>query len=422
MACAIWAGQEAARVRPLNIVVLDGAKKIGAKILVAGGGRCNITHDQVTAEDYFGPRNVIKNVLAGFTADDAMSWFDSMGVRTKRERTGKIFPVSDDAAMVLEALLKRCGELGVEIRTGRKVADVEAHGLQSLGFRVRYEGGTISARRVVMATGGKSLPKSGSDGAGWGMVRKLGHSVTEVWRALVPLVFAPGTKGGFSELSGVSQEVELSVFVEGKLAERRRGSMLWTHFGVSGPVVMDVSRVWTTNRGAGKAVRIEANLMPGADYAKVDQWLVEAIGRGPRRGVVSVLSERLPRSVAENAARRAAAQCPELEMGELTRDLRRALVKELVAVELPVSGDRGWNYAEVTAGGVPMSEVNFRTMESRVVPGLYLVGEMLDVDGRIGGFNFQWAWATGKAAGVAAVKGLEQVEANESPGKALPGL
>jgi hypothetical protein len=248
------------------------------------------------------------------------------------------------------------------------------------------------------------------------MVKKLGHTVTEVWPALVPLVFAPGS--GFGELSGVSQEVELSVFVEGKLAQRRAGSLLWTHFGASGPVVMDVSRVWTTNRGAGRAVRIEANLLPGWDHTKVDQWLIDATKRGPKRGVVSVLSERLPRSVAEHAAQRA--QCHDLEVGEMTRQIRRGLVKELTAMELPVTGDRGWNYAEVTAGGVPMNEVNYRTMESRIAPGMYLIGEMLDVDGRIGGFNFQWAWATGKAAGVAAAKALELVA--ENPGKALPGL
>jgi hypothetical protein len=218
--------------------------------------------------------------------------------------------------------------------------------------------------------------------------------------------------------------------------------MLWTHWGVSGPVVLDASRVWTVNRGEGRSVRVEASLIPGTEAQEAERWLIRAAERGPRRGVVSVLTERLPRRVAEEAARRAAAKgagvgvraargvgdaqergiedgeergaCGgEVEMGRVTRELRRALVGQLTAMELPIAGDRGWNHAEVTAGGVPMAEVDYRTMESRIVGGLHLAGEMLDVDGRIGGFNFQWAWATGRAAGIAARKMLEEYDRDE---------
>jgi predicted Rossmann fold flavoprotein len=227
----------------------------------------------------------------------------------------------------------------------------------------------------------------------------LGHSVTPTYAALVPLVLPP--QMFHAELAGVSQEVELSLFAGGKLIDRRTGSLLWTHFGISGPVVMDASRHWTVAHETGVAPTLLCNLLPGENFQQVEQWLNQSMARRPKASMLTHLSQRLGGRTAAVLLRHAGID-PATPAGQLTREARRTLVHALTALVLPVGQHRGWNYAEVTAGGVPLSEIDFRTMQSRKVPGLYLAGEVLDCDGRIGGFNFQWAWATGFLAGRAA--------------------
>lgn len=386
-AAGLAAGIFAAEASPgLRTVLLDGAPKLGAKILVAGGGRCNVTHEVVRPEDFHGSRRFVKHVLAAFDAAAAARWFESLAVPLKREPTGKLFPRSDRARDVLDALVRRCGELGVAIRTGAKVASV---GAGDGGFAID---GAISATRVVLAAGGRSVPATGSDGSGYAIARGLGHTVTPTFPALVPLVLADGFF--HASLSGVSHEAELTVRAEGRIVERRRGSLLWTHFGISGPVVLDASRTWIARPGAS----LEASLLPGTPFEAAERGLV-----GERRAVGRALADALPGRVAQTLARHAGID-PEARASGLSRDDRRRLVHALTALALPVVRDRGWNHAEVTAGGVPLDEVDFRTMASRRVPGLHFAGEILDCDGRIGGFNFQWAWATGYLAGRAAAR------------------
>jgi predicted Rossmann fold flavoprotein len=250
-----------------------------------------------------------------------------------------------------------------------------------------------------MATGGRSLPRSGSDGSGWDIVKRLGHGVTPTFAALAPLVLDAGMF--HAGLSGIAQDVQLATFVDGQLVDRRRGSLLWTHFGISGPVVMDASRFWVMAHESGKAARMECNLLPGDDFEAIERWLVDQAGSRGRTSIASILATRLPERVARAVIVHGGID-PAVACAQLSRANRRELVRLLTALPLPVVRHRGWNYAEVTAGGVPLDEINFRTMESRKVPGLYLVGEMLDCDGRIGGFNFQWAWSTGHIAGKAA--------------------
>ena len=385
-----------------RIVVLDGARTLGAKILVSGGGRCNVTHHRVLPEDFNGSRNVVRNILAAFDAAATVRWFQSLGVELKREPTGKLFPVADSARVVLNALLRRCQELGIDIRTGSRVTDVVVAGTtDEPAFTITHAGGApVRAARVVFSTGGRSLPRSGSDGSGWEILRRLGHTVTPTYAALVPLVLAPQTF--HAGLSGISQEVELSVFAGGKRVDHRAGSLLWTHFGVSGPVVMDASRHWTAAQEQGLGPTMKCNLLPGETFESVERWLIQSVGERPRATVLNLFAGRLPERVAAAVIGHAGID-PATPGGQVSREARRALVHALTALVLPVTQHRGWNYAEVTAGGVPLAEIDFRTMHSRKVPGLYLAGEVLDCDGRIGGFNFQWAWATGFLAGRAAV-------------------
>ena len=250
--------------------ILDSAKTIGAKILVSGGGRCNVTHDVVTPDDFFGTRHLVRNVLAAFPVPETVQWFASLGVELKREDTGKLFPVTDKARTVLDALIARCRELGVVLRPGHRVTDIaridgkeEPGGTEPARFLIRHQQGEILARRVILATGGRSLPRTGSDGSGYELARRLGHRVTPTVPALVALMlddtcFHHG-------LSGLSHEVEVQTVVQGRSVDRRTGSLLWTHVGISGPVVMDASRFWCLARERGEAVEVYGNFLPGRD-------------------------------------------------------------------------------------------------------------------------------------------------------------
>jgi predicted Rossmann fold flavoprotein len=373
---AIFAGRAGARV-----VAIDSAKRIGAKILISGGGRCNVTNEVVRAEDFNGSRNAIAKVLRTFDVAATVAFFEELGVPLKREETGKLFPVSNRARDVVDALLAAADDAGVEIISGTRVEAIEP------GFLIN---GSILADRVILAAGGRSVPKTGSDGSGYELARALGHTVTKTFPALVPLVV---TKGHWiTEISGTSVEAELAVkSPTGRVLQRHRGSMLFTHFGLSGPVVLDISRHWIANQPA----TLSANFLPGQTFESLDAALLGAMQRNPRATVASVL--RLPDRLIARLA-------PDTPLGRMSKEERRRIVHDIVDFPLPVIHDRGFDYAEVTAGGVPLEEIDLNTMESRRCKNLYLCGEILDVDGRIGGFNFQWAWASGRAAGRGAAR------------------
>jgi predicted Rossmann fold flavoprotein len=223
--------------------------------------------------------------------------------------------------------------------------------------------------------------------------------VTPTYQALVPLVLAEGSP--FTALAGISHAAELTTFAHGKRVDQRIGSLLWTHVGVSGPVVMDASRHWVIAAANGADPELRMSAFPGEDFEAVDRRLTALAVARPKLSLARFLAERLPERAGATLVRLAELE-PALPNARLTRTERRRFVHVLTALPLPVERPRGWNYAEVTAGGVPLAEIDYRTMASRIVPGLFLIGEMLDCDGRIGGFNFQWAWATGHLAGRAA--------------------
>jgi predicted Rossmann fold flavoprotein len=402
LAAAIFAAEAAAQGdRPRRIVLFDGAKTVGAKILLSGGGRCNVTHDVVTATDYFGNRHIIRNVLAAFTVEQTISWFASLGVELKREETGKLFPVTDKARTILSALVTRCHELGVTLLPDHRVTSVESP--TESGFVLQHSHGALHAGRVILATGGRSIPKSGSDGFGYNLARCLGHSVTATAPALVPLVLADTMF--HTALSGLSQEIELTTMVQRHKVDQRIGSLLWTHFGISGPVAMDASRFWTLGQETGESPALYGNFLPGATQDHAMQWFMGQAAGTPRRSLVKTLAQRVSERFAEALCIHI--ECdPQKAIAQLPRKDRDRLIEALLKFHFPVERDRGWNYAEVTAGGVPLEEINFRTMESKLTQGLYLIGEILDCDGRIGGFNFQWAWTTGWLAGHAAAKNM----------------
>jgi predicted Rossmann fold flavoprotein len=394
-AAGLMAAIEAARAGA-EVVALDGARTLGAKILVSGGGRCNVTHHAVDESAFAGStRPAIRKVLRRYDVAQTVRFFEGVGVALKREDTGKLFPVSDRARTVLDALLRAAHDTGVTLRHPWRVEAIER---TAGGFRLRSAtGDTLEAARVVLATGGRSLPKTGSDGHGYALARALGHTVTpRVLPALVPLTLPADHP--LRALAGVAAPARLEVRAgSGRPLVAFEGALLCTHFGLSGPVVLDVSRYWITARLDDPAATLVAGWTPGRRRDEVEADL-RTLGAGTVGGLLERwMPERLARVLCALASVDAA------QRGHrLTRSERIRLVRTLFELPLPVAGDRGFNFAEVTAGGVPLAELRLETMESRRCPGLYLCGEMLDVDGRIGGFNFQWAWASGHVAGVAA--------------------
>jgi hypothetical protein len=337
-------------------------------------------------------------VLRAFGVAETIAFFREIGVPLHEEEHGKLFPDTNSSRTVLQALLDEASRRGVVLRAGERVNAVEPSGPRWI---VRTARESLEVLRVVLGTGGLSLPKTGSDGQGLRMAESLGHTVVPTTPALVPLVLS----GSFHRpLSGIAHEVALLVRADGRVVDRRIGSLLWTHFGVSGPVVLDASRAFLRARLEGRSAGLEANLLPGHDFAAAEADLVRLSAASPRSSVARALSAWLPAAVAEAVAR--ALGLAETPLGRLRREDRRALVRALVARPLPVVDSRGYSSAEVTAGGVPLAEVDTRTMESRRRPGLFLVGEMLDVDGRIGGFNFQWAWSSAWVAAGGLGRGL----------------
>jgi predicted Rossmann fold flavoprotein len=387
---AIWAGRTGAR---RSVVVLDGAARPGAKILIAGGGRCNVTHDVVDEQAFAGSsRHAIRKVLRRFDVPETVAFFRELGVTLKREDTGKLFPTTDRAQTVLDALLGAARAAGVVLRHPWRVEAVER---DDEGFVLTGPSGTLRARSVVLATGGRSVPKTGSDGHGYAIARALGHTITaRVFPALVPLTLP---RGHFlTALAGVSARVTLEVrAASGKRLARFTDPLLCTHFGVSGPVVLDASRYWIDARADDPGAVLTVGWLPDETLASIDAWLQELGAASPGRRLHARLPERLARALCVEAG-----VDPSAPGHGLTRERRRALATLLAEMPLPVTGDRGFTHAEVTAGGVPLTELQLATMASRVVPGLYLCGEICDVDGRIGGYNFQWAWASGYTAGV----------------------
>lgn len=306
--------------------MLESAKRPGAKILVSGGSRCNVTNTTVSERDFWGGRSsIVRRVLQAFPVPETVAFFRELGVALHEETDGKLFPDSNRSRDILEALLAETGRLGVTLRAGHRVLDINR---VDRGFRVFTAQGEFTAAAVVLATGGQSLPKTGSDGAGFAMAQRLGHTIVPTTPGLAPLLLEDAAS--YAGLAGVSQDVELAVWIDGSVETRLPGALLWTHLGVSGPVAMNASRHWLRAQLEGRTVSVTVNFCGGETFERIDdRWMTLAAER-PRLSVRHALATMVPAAVAA-----------------------------------------------------------------------FLVGEILDVDGRIGGFNFQWAWASGRVAGEA---------------------
>ena len=362
-----------AKKKNLSILLLDSRQKIGAKILISGGTRCNVTNRKVIPSDYNGgKRHFIAHVFEAFTPTRTIEFFEEIGVPLVLEPTGKYFPETHSGKTVLEALMREAEGVGVRLVTGVRIAEVHVRegGLLCRGKKEGGEKVEFFARRVVLCTGGLSLPETGSDGAGFRIAERLGHTVVQTAAALTPLL---SEDEDWKALSGITlEDVRLDFYLGGKKRASSRGGFLFTHFGFSGPASLDISRHFAL-ADPKERPQVIADFLPDGDVQKL-----------PKRFYETLKKKCLPVGQAGGAELKAKSSHYPLE----------------------VTGVYGYKKAEVTAGGVDVKEVDVATMESKKVKGLYFAGEILDVDGRIGGFNFQWSWSTGALAGKAAVKGL----------------
>lgn len=395
-AAGLMAAIHAGRNNPdKQILLVDGSKRIGLKILAAGGGRCNVTHDVVTPDAYAGAsRNAIKKVIRRFDVPETRAFFSDIGVKLKREEGGKLFPVTDKAATVLHALLTACKDSEVEVSHPTRIQTLEK---TDAGFIARSDALQIRSSQVILTPGGYSLPKSGSDGLGFQLVKKLGHEVTRTFPALVPLLLEQDHF--LTTLKGISVDIRLTLTNRnGKQLEHFDDAVLFTHFGLSGPGALDISRYYLAQAKGDR--RLLINWLPERTPEETNA-LLQGLGN---KQIQTWLRTMLPQRLADALVAQAGLDGSSRAC-DLNKSQRKTLLTTLTALPLPIRGDRGYNYAEVTAGGVPLTELNLKTMASRVCEGLFLAGEICDVDGRIGGYNFQWAWSSGYIAGVSVLGG-----------------
>lgn len=379
-----------------SVVVVERTRDGGRKILISGGGRCNILPVALEPERFVtdSPAHLLRGMLRAWPLAAQREFFErELGIPlTVEQETGKLFPVSNRARDVRDGLVELARRRGVQFQF-----DTSLTGLAptSKGWRVETTRGEIDTRAVVLATGGLSVPATGSDGTGIRVAARLGHAVHDTYPALTPLVAEPAAH---ASLSGVSLPVRLRAKWHGKSAEAS-GGFLFTRRGYSGPSVLDLSHIAVRSRMSGDDRAHAAVLRVAWSTKDAGEWRRElATSAGL---VVTTVARHLPQRLAERLLEEAGIPA-DRRAAELRRGERAALLEALTAFVLPWTGDEGYRKAEVTGGGIALDDVNPRTLESRRHAGLFLCGEMLDAFGPIGGHNFAWAWSTGRAAGAGA--------------------
>ncbi len=381
--------------RGRRTLLLEKNRQAGVKILMSGGTRCNITHatDNRGIVEAFGPPGrFLHSALAALSVQETVELIEAEGVPTKVEETGKVFPVSNKAADVLNALLSRLRRSGATLALEEPVQDLRPH---DGSFALTTSRRMVTASSVILTSGGQSYPGSGTTGDGYGFTARLGHTIIAPRAALVPVtVAAPWV----ADLRGVTiPDVSVRVWEDSICLARRRGSLLFAHFGLSGPVVLDVSRVISRHTRP-ESLMLEIDFLPNLVEPALDEFLrSEAIASGKKQ-LAGILTGQLPRRLCETLL--ALVGMPgDRKAAGLKKADRSKLAEAVKRLRLPITGTLGFKKAEVTTGGVALDEIDSRTLQSKQVPGLFIAGEVLDLDGPIGGYNFQAAFSTGWLAG-----------------------
>ncbi len=375
LVCAITAGRRGRRV-----LLLDHADAAGKKILISGGGRCNFTNRDCAPERFLGANpHFCRSALARYTAADFVALVEKHGIAYHEKTLGQLF-CDGSARAIVAMLLAEAAAAYVDLRLGHRVTGVSRNGR----FRVETDHGVFEAASLVLATGGLSIPKMGATGLAHDIARRFGLPLTEIRPGLVPLTFGGDDLDLMRPLSGVALDVTARC---GKASFRE--AMLFTHRGLSGPAILQISSSWR------EKTPIILDLLPGRDAAA---WLTEGKRLRPRVEARTLLAEHLPQRLAVALAE---AHLPPRIMGDMPDRALLALAARLKNWQPVPSGTEGYAKAEVTLGGIDTRALSSRTMEAKDVPGLFAIGEAVDVTGWLGGYNFQWAWSSAFVAGEA---------------------
>jgi predicted Rossmann fold flavoprotein len=372
--CAITAGE-----RGRDVILLEHNEKVAGKILISGGGRCNFTNLDVSPIHYQSENpHFCRSALSRFTPADFIARVEQHGIAYHEKTLGQLF-CDERATLIIDMLLKACRDAGVEILTSCTVKEVSKHN----GFEVLTSMGTFTAESLVIATGGLSIPKMGATDFGYSVATQFGHSLVTPQPALAPFTLSKQDKERLDGLSGVSARVTVTC---GK--HRFTESMLFTHRGLSGPAMLQINSYWRHGNS------LEINLLPEQN---ISEMIMDWKTSQPKASVKKLLLEHLPKRLVYTLLDEALL---EKNMNQLSQPMMKELDAVLHHWNIIPAGDEGYAKAEVTRGGVNTNELSSKTMESTLVPGLYFIGEVVDVTGWLGGFNFQWAWASGYCAGL----------------------
>ncbi len=380
-----------------RVLLVEKNPNLGVKLLITGKGRCNITNNTDELKDminrYGENGKFLFSSFHGFGVGAIVDFFESRGVETKVERGNRIFPVSDKSQDVLDALIGYMKESGVEIKTGSAVKEIVKVG-DSIEKIVLIGGREVKARKYVVCTGGKSYPGTGSTGDGYEWLKKLGHNVINPSPALSPIM----VKEKITErIEGLSlKNVEISVFKDGKKQDSRFGEALFTEDGMSGPIILDMSK--KINRELPGNVQLKIDFKPALDFVSLDKRIQKDFQEGNNKMFKNILDKLLPQKLIGVIIELSKIDSDK-KVNLITREERKRLLHLLKEFTLNVKGLTGYSKAVVTAGGVDLSEVDPRTMKSKLIDNLYFAGEILDIDGPTGGYNLQVCWSTGFAAG-----------------------
>ena len=385
--------------RPLRVVVLEKQERVGRKLAATGNGRCNLTNTLAGPDNYHtsGSLSFPDRAMNAFPPEEVMDVFRAMGLFPVERDEGRVYPASDQAASVVDVLRFYLAEKGGEIRCGCPVTAVSR---AKDGFSLRAGGETLFARRVVLAAGSQAAPRLGGGTDGYHLAQSLGHTLVPRFPALTPLLTDP-----IRALKGCKYQGEIALRIENREVRREKGEILFTEYGLSGIAAMQLANL--AARAQGRRIEAELHLLPGTS-GEVYCWLRARAQALSARPIEEFLTGVLNKRVAQVALKGCTERPLTEPSGRLTDRELRALSERLTAWRMRVTGVQGFDQAQVASGGVDTREVDPETMQSRRCPGLYLCGEVLDVDGDCGGFNLQWAWASGLLGGQAAAKALER--------------
>lgn len=390
------AGMIAAISANLNggqVILLERNDRVGKKLLATGNGRCNYTNINLNINNYHGFNSKFAySVLSQFGVDSTMEFFESMGITPAVEPNGKVFPLSYQSSSMLDVLRYEIANEGIELITEAYVTSIKKDKKYTV---ILEDGRKFQGDKVIVATGGMALPNSGSDGNGYTLCKELGHNVVDVFPGLVQLELDGDV---FKPLTGTKFLGRAGIYIDNKLILEDTGDILFTNYGISGPPILQLSRTALENLRKGKEVEIRVSILHTKNIEELYEYLVYRFSLMPKKnieiGLIGLINKKLILPILREAN-----IDKNINSANLSNEEIRRLAETLLSWSFKVTGSQPWAHAQITAGGIDTQEINNKTMESKIHSGLYIVGELVDIDGDCGGYNLQWAWSSGYIAG-----------------------